>query len=66
MSNNERGLSWRKSSKSAQSNCVEVARTTAGVFIRDSKDHTGPMIGFAAPSWGRFLAAVDAGAFDER
>lgn len=66
MSDDRFVLSWHKSMKSAQSNCVEVAQTGEAVLVRDSKDRDGPVIGFAGSSWSEFLAAVHSGVFDGR
>ncbi|WP_433259872.1 DUF397 domain-containing protein [Actinosynnema sp. CS-041913] len=51
------GKSWRKSSYSAgaQSSCVEVAPTRAGVVVRDSKNPDGPVIDYPATHWRAFL-----------
>lgn len=42
--------------------CVEWAHTSAGVYVRDSKDRLGPELGFAAAEWDALTAAVAAGA----
>ncbi|MEV6812370.1 DUF397 domain-containing protein [Micromonospora sp. NPDC051296] len=50
------GATWRKSSRSASGECVEVADNLPGVIgVRDSKDATGPMLTFAAPAWRTFI-----------
>ena len=55
---------WRKSSYSSNgSDCVEVAFVADAVAARDSKDPTGPDLRFGTTQWGRFLAALDGGAF---
>lgn len=64
-----RGATWRKSSYSgdAQSQCVEVADTTAscgGIGVRDSKDPEGPALLFSPLAFADFLADVVAGRFD--
>ncbi|SFA84935.1 protein of unknown function [Amycolatopsis marina] len=51
---------WRKSSFSDggsedQSNCVEVAVTSAAVGVRDSKSPATPALTFTPASWSRFL-----------
>lgn len=49
---------WRKSTRSTgQGNCVEVADNIAGtVLVRDSKDHTGPVLSFEPAAWSAFVA----------
>jgi hypothetical protein len=61
----EKNLSWHKSTRSgAAGHCVEVAETPATVFMRDSKDVSGPMLRFAAPDWAAFIEGVRNGEFD--
>jgi hypothetical protein len=60
---------WRKSSRSANGgNCVEVAMATSAsghmIAVRDSKDRSGPVLGFAPDEWRAFAAGVRAGEFD--
>jgi hypothetical protein len=63
MSNND--LKWHKSTRSgAAGHCVEVAETPATVFVRDSKDSSGPVLGFNATAWSGFLDGVRNGEFD--
>jgi hypothetical protein len=50
---------WRKSSRSGGSSdpaCVEVARLSSGVGMRDSKDPDGGRLGF---SYGQFAVLVE-------
>lgn len=56
---------FRKSSKSDQGNCVEVADAIdhSAVLVRDSKDVTGPVLGFDATSWTNFVRGAKAGSF---
>ncbi|GGM35038.1 DUF397 domain-containing protein [Micromonospora sonchi] len=54
---------WRKSSRSAEGACVEVADNIGGVVgVRDSKDAAGPALLFDAAQWRSFVTAVKAGA----
>jgi Domain of unknown function (DUF397) len=59
------GLTWRKSTRSAAAgHCVEIATAAAAVFVRDSKDVTGPVLEFGTRHWADFLGGVRAGRFD--
>ncbi len=61
----ENDLKWHKSTRSgAAGHCVEVAETPATVFVRDSKDATGPVLRFDATAWSGFLDGVRNGEFD--
>lgn len=56
---------WRKSTRSgAAGHCVEVATIPSAVFVRDSKDVTGPVLTFAEADWNGFIHGVRAGEFD--
>jgi hypothetical protein len=58
--------SWAKSSLShANGNCVEVAHLSNGqVGMRDSKNITGPFLGFSSEEWRAFLGGVRNGEFN--
>ncbi|MEZ0069113.1 hypothetical protein ABIA32_005156 [Streptacidiphilus sp. MAP12-20] len=62
--NRHGALDWRKSSYSGANACVEVARPGAAVFVRDSKDLSGPSLGFSREAWQSFLAEVGTGSLD--
>ncbi|ROO60045.1 uncharacterized protein DUF397 [Micromonospora sp. Llam0] len=50
---------WRKSTRSgADGDCVEVAGHPRTVAVRDSKDHTGPILTFGTAAWQRFVDTV--------
>ncbi|WP_371652932.1 MULTISPECIES: DUF397 domain-containing protein [unclassified Streptomyces] len=53
---------WFKSTYSNGSGgeCVETILLAPGMAVRDSKHPQGPRLTFAAPSWGVFVAAVQA------
>ncbi|MGW3208375.1 DUF397 domain-containing protein [Streptomyces sp. NPDC001135] len=56
------GLQWRKSSYSTTAQtCVEIAQTSAVVWIRDSKDVTKSPLRISAQSWKQFQATVRSG-----
>jgi hypothetical protein len=55
---------WRKSSYSSPSgNCVEAAKLTGGVALRDSRFPDGPALVFAGAAWDVFLRGVKGGCF---
>jgi len=64
MDNRVTASEWRKSSYTTANggNCVEVAGQESRVLVRDTKDRTGPMLGFAPEAWRRFAERVKAGA----
>lgn len=56
---------WVKSSRSTSNgNCVEAARTAAGIAIRDSKDPDGPALLVSHDAWRAFVEDVRTGSLD--
>ena len=55
---------WRKSTRSANSSCVEVALASDIVGVRDSKDPAGPVLSLTADVWRSFVNDVKDGQFD--
>ncbi|TDC97499.1 DUF397 domain-containing protein [Actinomadura sp. 7K507] len=57
---------WRTSSYSSGqgTECVEVAKLRREVAARDSKDPSGPVLGFSRGEWRVFLDEVKSGALD--
>ena len=55
-----RELAWRKSIRSEQYNCVEVAVTSEFAAVRDSKDRGGGHFAVSRPQWQTFLSALRA------
>ncbi|MCI2424186.1 DUF397 domain-containing protein [Saccharopolyspora sp. K220] len=53
MTNDDRKLSWFKSSYSGPNNnsCVEARLSGGGIDIRDSKDPDGPILRFGSLAW---------------
>ncbi|MFI5834424.1 DUF397 domain-containing protein [Micromonospora sp. NPDC051300] len=50
------GAIWHKSTRSGQSECVEVADNLVGVVgVRDSKDPAGPVLTFTPDAWRAFV-----------
>jgi hypothetical protein len=50
------GFAWRKASCSAcNGECIEVARTSGRVMVRDSKDPEGPVLNYSAEAFQAFL-----------
>jgi hypothetical protein len=56
--------SWQKSSVSGNNACVEVSRDREHVWVRDSKNPRGAVLGFTREEWAAFLAGVGRGEFD--
>ena len=52
---------WRKSSKSGQFNCVEVALTSDNVAVRDSKSPEDGHLTVTRDQWRSFLRTLDTG-----
>ncbi|MCX4789380.1 DUF397 domain-containing protein [Streptomyces sp. NBC_01221] len=52
-----RRLVWRKSSYSGNEGgeCIEVAVTPAGVYVRDSKDTRRPHLSVRSAGWASFV-----------
>ena len=57
---------WRKSTRSGNNGCVEVAFVEDQVAVRDSKDRSGPVLVFTAPEWEAFVGGVRTGEFELR
>lgn len=59
-----RNAKFRKSDKSGDLGCVEVAFVEEAAGVRDTYDRGGPMLAFTAAEWIRFAADVKRGAHD--
>lgn len=57
-------LDWKKSSLSASGNCVEVARTSEGFAMRNSREPGGPVLNFTVDEWDAFIGGVHNGEFN--
>jgi len=56
------GAVWRKSQRSTNGNCVEVALLADGrVGIRDGKNPRGAVLVFSRAEWGAFVNGVKSG-----
>lgn len=60
---------WKKSTRSSSNDqCVEVATSLldeqGAVYVRDSKNPTGPVLAFTAAEWDAFLAGAKDHEFD--
>ncbi|MEU5876890.1 DUF397 domain-containing protein [Spirillospora sp. NPDC047279] len=52
-------LQWRKARRSGSTGeCVETARSSDRVFVRDSKDPDGPRLGFDRGAWRAFTERI--------
>jgi len=57
-------ISWRTSSRSQNTNCVEIGEMATAIAMRDSKDREGAVLIFARERWIDFVASAKAGEFD--
>jgi hypothetical protein len=55
---------WRKSTYSATTHCVEVAKSSHGVGVRDSKQPDGLVLRYPSAGWSAFLDGLRRGDFD--
>lgn len=51
-------MQWRKSSRSNNGTCVEVANFAGVVAIRDSKNPAGPQLAVSPAEWRAFLTGL--------
>ena len=58
-------LVWRKSMRSDDSNCVEVATVGAKVLVRHSKHQSGAILTFSRSAWEAFLVDIRRGEFGQ-
>ncbi|WP_431726946.1 DUF397 domain-containing protein [Verrucosispora sp. TAA-831] len=59
------GQEWRKSTRSGDNgNCVELRDRDGRVEMRDSKDPTGPTLGFEYDVFASFMDGLKAGRLD--
>jgi hypothetical protein len=58
-------ITWRRSSRSnAGNNCVEIARTPAGITIRDSKNPDHPHLTLTTKTFTGLVADIKHGTYD--
>lgn len=57
---------WRKSSRCAARECVEVAGQGGMILVRDSAQPQGAVLQYSAIEWRSLTAAIKAGSFDGR
>lgn len=57
------GMRWRKSTRSSEEHCVEVAFADQAVLTRDSERPAGAVLEFSAGDWSAFLDALRTGVF---
>jgi hypothetical protein len=51
-------LTWRTSSWSQMSDCVEVADSKTVILVRDTKNRSRVMLSFPHTTWENFINAV--------
>jgi hypothetical protein len=55
---------WRKSRRSNENGCVEVAFVENRIAVRDSKNRRGPVLVFTPLEWEAFVEGVQDGEFN--
>jgi hypothetical protein len=55
---------WRKSTRSQDTNCVEVAYSAGMVRVRDTKNREAGFMAVTPSDWQAFVAGIKAGDFD--
>jgi len=55
---------WHTSTRSNDTNCVEVREVSGLVQVRDSKNRDGGTLAVSSAAWGEFVAGAKAGEFD--
>ena len=59
------GLQWRKARRSANNGaCVEVGPVNGQIFVRDSKNPGGPILGYLPTAWRIFTSEARMGQYD--
>ncbi|WP_329340739.1 DUF397 domain-containing protein [Streptomyces sp. NBC_01352] len=58
MPQTEDGLIWKTSTYTDSGACVEWARPSAGVLVRDTKARERARVGLSAPAWREFVTWV--------
>jgi hypothetical protein len=61
MSEHGTTLHWQRSTYCSSNGCVEVARTSDTVHVRDTKDPEGPRLTVPVDAWREFIASVKRG-----
>jgi hypothetical protein len=56
-------ITWRKSTASGDTNCVEVAFAGESVLVRSSRYPLGSVLCFSRQEWVAFLEGVTSGEF---
>ena len=64
--NSDRPPLWRKSTASAESNCVEVAANGDSIMVRSTRNRQGATLTFTTDEWKAFLVGARAGEFEVR
>ncbi|MFC5750675.1 DUF397 domain-containing protein [Actinomadura rugatobispora] len=57
-------VTWRKSSYSAEYNCVEAVSLPGAVAVRDSKDPGGPKFVLSGAAWRSLNQRIKGGRYD--
>jgi hypothetical protein len=65
MAGQDDALVWRRSSRCGESGgCVDIARTTDHVIVRESGRSSGNRLAFPVAAWRAFVRDIGYGGFD--
>lgn len=56
-------IAWRRASRCANGECVEVGSRDNLILLRDSKEPAGAVLAYSQEDWIAFVTAVKAGEF---
>jgi hypothetical protein len=51
-------VTWRVSSKSNGTNCIEVGNGETALLVRDTKNRAGGMLSFPFTAWENFIKKI--------
>lgn len=53
-----KSVTWRVSSKSNGTNCIEVGDSDTAILVRDTKNRGRGMLSFPSAAWANFIETI--------